>query len=155
MDLLVPIVLIILLVVVAAALVLTIRTLKRLADCIEGLLGRTQEEITTTLRKVQATLDRVENLAQSSDQLLREDVTSTLDVARSTLTEVKMATRGVSDTVGGVQRVVKGLVAMSGPGALAVVTQRLIRKGNKLGLLAFGVGTGLRVLFNGSRRNRP
>ncbi len=145
----------ILLAVAAAALIVLIRTLNRMVNRIEDSLARTQGDVTTTLRRAQAAFERMERLAQSSDEVLREDVSPTLEVARSTMIQIEAASRSMTETVDGVQRVVRGLVAVSGPGALAMVTQRLLRKGNKLGLLAFGVGAGLRAFFSdGSRRNR-
>lgn len=141
--------------IVAIAMVGAVRVLNRLGARLETAIGRIEGQITPALQQARATLEKVEKLAQSSNQVIHEDVAATLEAARSTLVQVESASREVGDTVGGVQRVVKGLVAVTAPGAAAVVAKRLIGTGNKLSLLAFGVGAGLQAFFsNGMRRTR-
>lgn len=149
---LVAIALMVLILLLGVSLVLAIRILGRLATRIELSLTRMQEESTAALRQAHVTLERVETLAQSSDQLLREQLSPTLEVTRAALTHVETSARGVGETVEGVQRVVRGLVAITGPGAMAVVTQAVYKRGGKLGLIALGLGAGLRAFFGNGRR---
>jgi uncharacterized protein YoxC len=141
--------------IVAIAMVGAVRVLNRLGARLAEGIDRIEGQITPTLQQARSTLERVEKLAQASNQVIHEDVAATLEAARSTLVQVESASREVGDTVGGVQRVVTGLAAMTAPGAAAVVARRIIGTGNKLSLLAFGVGAGLQAFFsNGMRRTR-
>jgi hypothetical protein len=144
----------VLLTVVSITLIIAIRTLNRLTDQVETWLRRSQEEITATMRQAQVTLEHGERLVQAAEQVVRDDVTLTLETARSTLIQVEAVSRDLSETLGSTQRIVGGIAAVTGPGALAMVTQRLLGKSNRLGLLAFGVGAGLRAFFGNSHRHR-
>jgi uncharacterized protein YoxC len=146
--------LIVLLGVLTVAIVMAVRILGRLADRLEVALGRLQQDVTATLRQAHDTLERIERVAQSSDQLLREEVAPTLELTRSTIEHVEGSVRGVSESVNGVQRIVRGILAVSGPGAMAVITRRIYKQGGKLGLVAMGLGAGLRALLGDDRRQR-
>jgi hypothetical protein len=140
---------------VAIAVFRAVRILVRLGTQLETSIQRIEGQLTPAIQQARSTLERVEKLAQTSNQVINEDVAVTLEAARSTLGQVESVGRGVGDTLSGVHRVVKGLAAVTAPSAAAVVAKRIIGTGNKLSLLAFGVGAGLQAFFsNGARRTR-
>jgi hypothetical protein len=137
------------------AVLAAIRVLNRLVTRIDSSLDRIDAEVTPAFQQARATFEKIEQLARTSDQVLQENLAATLEAARMTLVQVESTSRDVSDTFDGAKRVAKSLAAMTAPGAAAVVTKRILKTGNRLSLLAFGVGAGLQAFFgNGLRRIR-
>jgi uncharacterized protein YoxC len=145
----------VLVVVLAVGVVMAVRIVARLSNRIEVTLARMQEETTATLRQAHVTLERVEILAHSSNELLRDQVAPALDMTRTTLVHMEASARGINQSVDRIQRVVRAVAAITGPGAAAVIAQSVYKRGGKLGLVALGLGAGLKAFFgNEGRQDR-
>jgi len=143
---------VLLLFVQALALVVAVRILGRTTGHVATTLAQIREEVAATLLQTRATLDKVEKLARSSDQLVTAELTPTLASARSMLGEVETSARNVRAGVDGIQNAVRSMGSAGGSGALALVAQTVYKRGGKIGLLALGLGAALRALLTPSRR---
>jgi hypothetical protein len=129
------------------ALGVTVAVLGRFSRRSEEMLAAMEEEARKTLEQARATMERLEGIALRTDELIRDRVTPAL-------AEIGKTARGVGETVTQLQWIVGGVAAASGPGALALVAQRVLRTGSRgrNGLLALGIGAGLRALVHTLRR---
>lgn len=111
-----------------------------------------------TRTEISGTLQRLESVAKSTEEVLRTEVTPTLQVTRATLANLEVTTRALADTT----LAVRGL---TGRAEQAVNAQRLLTaavpiarmmtsRGGGLasGLLA-GIGTGIKAML-GRKKNR-
>jgi uncharacterized protein YoxC len=143
---------VILLFVQGLALVVVARILARTMGQVSTTLVQLREEIAATLLQTRATLDRVEKLARSSDQLVNGEITPMLVSARSMIGEVESSARNIRAGVDGIQKTVRSVTSAGGSGALAFVAKTVYNRGGKIGLLALGLGAALRALWTPSRR---
>ena len=128
------------------------RSLSRIMDQAETFLKQTQEELAATLQEAHLTLERVEKLAQSTDGLVRSEITPTMQVTRAALSNVERTTGVIRATAESMGRVAVVVNALTGP---AGIGKALKSSSGKLGLLAVGVRAGLNAfLHNGSPRTR-
>ena len=143
---------VLLLFVQALALVVAVRILGRTMGQVATTLAQMREEVAATLLQARATLDRVEKLARSSDQLVTTELTPTLASARLMIGEVESSARNIRVGVDNIQSTVRSVTSGGGSSALAFVAQTVYKRGGKLGLLALGLSAALRALFAPSRR---
>jgi len=123
-------------------------------------LGQVRQSLTNleeTRTEISGTLQRLESVAKSTEEVLRTEVTPTLQVTRATLANLEVTTRALADTT----LAVRGL---TGRAEQAVNAQRLLTaalpiarmmtaKGGGLasGLIA-GIGTGLKAMLGRKKR---
>ncbi len=141
-----------LLVVQALALVVAVRILGRTMGQVVITLTQLRDEVTATLHQTRATLDRVEKLARSSDQMVTSELTPALAAARSMIGEVESSARDIRAGVDGIQNTVRSVTSAGGSSVLSFVAQTLFKKSGKLGMLAIGLGAAMRALTAPSRR---
>jgi uncharacterized protein YoxC len=132
--------------VVAVAVIVTTLQIKRLANQIESALNGIQGELSSTLRQTQATLERVDRLAQGLDTMVRDQVTPSIDSARSTLASAEKSVRTLTEGVSKAQRVAKAVQTVSGAGALAGLSSGVLRGRAKFGLAALAAAAVVQAL---------
>jgi uncharacterized protein YoxC len=143
---------VLLLFVQALALVVAVRILGRTMAQVATSLAELRAEIAATLLQTRATLDRVEKLARSSDQLVTAELTPTIVSARAMIGEVETSARNIREGVDGLQNTVRSVASAGGSSALAFVAQTIFKRGGKLGLLALGLSAAARAFLTPSRR---
>ena len=113
-----------------------------------------------TRTEISGTLKRLESVAQSTEEVLRTEVTPTLQVTRATLANLEITTRALAETT----LAVRGL---TGRAEQAVNAQRLLTaavpiarmmsargSGLAAGLVA-GIGSGIKALMGRKKRSSP
>ena len=126
-------------------------------------LGQVRQSLTNleeTRTEISGTLKRLESVAESTEEVLRTEVTPTLQVTRATLANLEVTTRALADTT----LAVRGL---TGRAEQAVNAQRLLTaalpiarmmtaKGGGIasGLIA-GIGTGIKAVLSRKKRVPP
>lgn len=125
------------------------------------ILGQVRQTLTnmeTTRTEISGTLKRLESVAQSTEEVLRTEVTPTLQITRATLANLEITTRALAETT----LAVRGL---TGRAEQAVNAQRLItaaipiarmmtaRGGGIASGLFAGIGSGIKAML--SRKKRP
>jgi uncharacterized protein YoxC len=139
-------------------LLIVLVKLRRVLVRVEATLETARKDVDATLAEANRALQRLEAVAASTEQVMREEVAPTLRVARETLTDIEVTTRAVADTTLVARRIAERadtlvdtqrLLAIGG-----TVTQFVLRKSaSAAGGLLSGVGGGLRSLL--SRRSAP
>lgn len=139
-------------------LIIVLVKLRRVLVNVEATLETARKDVDTTLTEANRTLQRLEAVAASTEQVMREEVAPTLRVARETLANVEVTTRAVADTTRVARRIAERADTL-------VDTQRLLSVGGTVaqfvlkksvsatGGLLSGMGGGLRSLL--SRRSSP
>lgn len=126
---------------------------------VRRVLGNVETTLETTRKDVDATLTRLNSVAESTDKVLREEVAPTLHVMRETLSHVEVTTRVLAETsmvakqiAGRVETLVTAQKLAATGGAVA---QFVAKKsaGAAISLLA-GVGAGVRGLWT-RRHSKP
>lgn len=127
----------------AVALGVAVGLLSRFTKRTQESLARAEEETKATLQQARAMMKRMEDLSLHTEQVLRDRVSPAI-------LEIGKTARGMSETVTRLQWIIGGVAATSGPGALALVAQRVLRTESRgrNGLLALGLGAGLRALLH-------
>jgi hypothetical protein len=125
------------------------------------ILGQVRQTLTNleaTRTEISSTLKRLETVAQSTEEVLRAEVTPTLQITRATLANLEITTRALAETT----LAVRGL---TGRAEQAVNAQRLItaaipiarmmtaRGGGIASGLFAGIGSGIKAML--SRKKRP
>ena len=126
------------------------------------LLGQVRQSLTNleqTRAEVSGTMKRLESVAASTEEILRTEVTPTLQVTRATLANLEVTTRALADTTLAVR-------SLTGRAEQAVNAQRLLsaalpvarmmsaRSGGIASGLIAGIGTGIKAIL-GRKKKRP
>ena len=142
---------------IIAVLVVTFFAVARLYFVL-GNVRQTLNNLETTRAEVSSTLQRLENVAQTTQKVLEEEVAPTLHVARETLVNVEITTRALAETTLAIRRLTgkaegvanaQHLLKVGGP-LLQQVAKRSV--GVVAGLFS-GIGTGVRAVLG--RRKPP
>ncbi len=125
------------------------------------ILGQVRQSLANleeTRTEISGTLKQLETVAKSTEEVLRTEVTPTLQVTRATLANLEVTTRALADTT----LAVRGL---TGRAEQAVNAQRLLtaalpiarmmtaRSGGIASGLLAGIGTGIKAIL--SRKKTP
>lgn len=133
-----------------------IRLISVLND-VNKMLALASNEVTTAHKEVATTLERVDTVLTTAETLLREEVTPTLQVARTTLDNVEVTTRALAETTVLTRQVMQRVDGMVDAGKLAqvggAVAQFALKKGagaasGLLSSVASGMGGALMSLFH-------
>ena len=153
--------LILLAVIVANVVVFSVgvlQALKMVVKSLEGLDAKVQSlqgEMVPVLREARATLQRVEQLAASTDSLVKSELAPTVQLTRSTVTYVEAATRAVSQTAQNVAQITTIVRTVTEPANVSSAAGRVLKlSADKLGLLMVGIRTGLRALLLNGRKSK-
>ena len=126
-------------------------------------LGQLRQSLTNleeTRTEISGTLKRLEAVANSTEEVLRTEVTPTLQVTRATLANLEVTTRALAETT----LAVRGL---TGRAEQAVNAQRLLtaavpivrmmsaRGGGLAAGLFAGIGSGIKAILGRKRRADP
>ena len=126
-------------------------------------LGQVRQSLSNleeTRSEISSTLQRLESVAKSTEEVLRTEVTPTLQVTRATLANLEITTRALADTT----LAVRGL---TGRAEQAVNAQRLLtaalpiarmmtaRGGGIASGLIAGIGTGIKAMLGRKKRVLP
>lgn len=126
-------------------------------------LGQVRQSLTNleeTRTEISGTLKRLEAVANSTEEVLRTEVTPTLQVTRATLANLEVTTRALAETT----LAVRGL---TGRAEQAVNAQRLLtaavplarmmsaRGGGLAAGLFAGIGSGIKAILGRKRRADP
>ncbi len=126
------------------------------------LLGQARQSLSNleeTRAEVSGTMKRLESVAASTEEILRTEVTPTLQVTRATLANLEVTTRALADTTLAVR-------SLTGRAEQAVNAQRLLtaalpiarmmsaRSGGIASGLIAGIGTGIKAIL-GRKKTRP
>ncbi len=123
-------------------------------------LGQVRQSLTNleeTRTEISGTLRQLETVAKSTEEVLRTEVTPTLQITRATLANLEITTRALADTT----LAVRGL---TGRAEQAVNAQRLLtaalpiarmmtaRGGGLASGLIAGIGTGIKAMLGRKKR---
>ena len=113
------------------------------------MMKRIQEDVNATLREATATLSRAEKLAEATENMVRFELSPTLAISRAALAHVEVTTRGISEGVQGVRNMVGQVEKVASPSSLlSVVSSVLGLPTGKAGLIALGLGAGIRAVVH-------
>jgi uncharacterized protein YoxC len=145
-------------------LIIVLVKLRRVLTQAETMLETTRKDVDATLVEASRTLQRLEAVAQSTEQVMREEVAPTLRVARETLTNIEVTTRAVADTTLAARRIAERadtlvdtqrLLSVGGAAAHLVLQKSAGVMGSLLSGVASGVGSGVRALLASRRNTAP
>lgn len=128
----------------------------RLYDVL-GSVKVTLANVEVTRVEISTTLKRLEGVAETTEQLMREEVTPTLQVVRQTLVNVELTTRGLAETT----QIVRGLAgrvegaqkvfSVGGP-----IAQLLLKKaGSATGGFFSGITAGIKMVLGRGKKTTP
>lgn len=121
-------------------------------------LGNVETTLETTRKDVDATLMRLNTVAESTDKVLREEIAPTLQVLRQTVSHVEVTTRAIADTSRAARQLIGAPETSGSSGPLKsvgnVVAQFAAKQATSLAIgLLSRVGSSVAGLFG--RRKPP
>ena len=122
-----------------------------------GDVQKTLANLESTRTEITGTLHRLETVAETTQQIMRDEVVPKLKVARETLVNVEITTRALAETTQMARRLVgkvegaEKLFSLGGP-----VAQFVVKKvsGATGGFLS-GVSAGIRAVMGRGKRSEP
>lgn len=119
-------------------------------------LGKMEE----TRTEISSTMKRLEIVATSTEEILRTEVTPTLQVTRATLANLEVTTRALADTTLAVRGLTGRAEQVVGAQRLltaAVPIARMVgaRGGGFASSLLAGIGTGIKAVLGRKKRTPP
>jgi methyl-accepting chemotaxis protein len=112
-----------------------------------------QEQTVATLQQAEETLKRVETLTASSELLVREQVTPTVQLTRETIAHVEKTTRGISEGVQTVRRIAGNVKTITQSGATTAAAAKATGlSSGRYGLILTLLGIGLTTLLMAKKR---
>ena len=137
---------------IAAGIAVAVRLFYILGDVHNTIKG-----VDETRLEISATLKRVEAIVQTTDQVLREEITPTLRITRETLVHVESVTRALAETTQIIRRITGRAApfAEAAPLVSAVATPVVEMVARQGGKLIAGFVHGLRGLFRRKKRPEP
>ncbi len=145
-------------------LIVVLVKLRRVLVQAETMLETTRKDVDAALLDAGRTLQRLEAVAQSTEQVMREEVAPTLRVARETLANVEVTTRAIADTTLVARRIAERadtlvdtqrLLSAGGAAAHLVLQKSASAAGSLLSGVASGIGGGVRALLTRRKSALP
>lgn len=119
-----------------------------LTERMDTFLKGMQEELTATLQEAHTALVRVEELSQTTERTIKEDLAPVLQSAKAAANHAENAGKTVSDCLSSVRKIAATVEAVSSPGALAASAAQAMKSGTgRASLMALGISAGVGAIL--------
>ncbi|NLI01250.1 MAG: hypothetical protein GX446_17355 [Chthonomonadales bacterium] len=143
------------LIVLGGAVAVGLRRVAALSTRLEAAVGDIQRQSVTALQDTHAALTRLAELSASLEQLVKHDVSPTMQVARSALTHVDTTLQGVADATSTVRRIAAGAEALTTPSAISEAAGKLISSSGGRVAMISGIALAVLKTVSAARRGKP